>query len=252
MAALRGARAEGQRALQRYGGGAGPGAGLLLWLLLAADGLFIAVHLWAAEARPGQRLLSIEADNGYPEVFQYLKFFWLALLTALLAWRTRAFGCLSWSGLFLYLLLDDLLRLHEDGGAALAEAWQLPALLGLRPKDLGELAVTAGAALVLLPAIALAWSRGGPGLRSLSRRLAPLLALLVLAGVGLDLLASALQPTGWPRLLLGILEDGGEMVVVSLMLAVAFGALQAVWILPPTGGSARLSASADHPGEPPA
>ena len=238
--------------MQRYGGGAGPGAGLLLWLLLAADGLFIAVHVWAAEARPSHRLLSIEADNGYPELFQYLKFFWLALLMALLAWRTRALGPLSWSGLFLYLLLDDLLRLHEDGGAALAEAWQLPAFLGLRAKDLGELAVTAAAALILLPAIALAWSRGGPVLRSLSRRLAWLLALLVLVGVGLDLLASAWHPTGWPRLLLGILEDGGEMVAASLMLAVTFGTLQAAWSPVPAGGSARLRACLDNPGEPPA
>jgi hypothetical protein len=245
-------RGEGRQTLQRYGGDAGPGAGLLLWLLLAADGLFIAVHVWAAEARPGHRLLSIEADNGYPELFQYLKFFWLALLMALLAWRTRAFGCLSWSALFLYLLLDDLLRLHEDGGAALAEAWELPALLGLRPKDLGELAVTGGAALVLLPAIALAWRSGGPVLRNLLRRLAWLLALLVLVGVGLDLLASAWHPTGWARLLLGLLEDGGEMVVASLMLAVAFGALQAAWIPAPAGGSAKLSASAGILGEPPA
>jgi len=210
--------------VQGNGGGAGPGAGLLLWLLLAADGVFVAVHLWAAGARPGHRLLSLEADNSYPELFQYLKFFWLALLLTLLAWRTRALGYLAWAALFLYLLLDDLLRLHEDGGAALAEAWQLPAVLGLRAKDLGELAVSAAAALVLLPAIALASYRGGAALRGLSRRLALPLVLLGLAGVGLDLLATALQLVGLPRLLLGTLEDGGEMVIASLMLAAAFGA----------------------------
>jgi hypothetical protein len=204
--------------------GAGHAAGLLLGLLLAADAVFIALHLWAAEARPAHRLLSIEADNSYPEVFQYLKFLWLALLLALLAWRNRALGYLPWGALFLYLLLDDVLRLHEDGGAALSDAWQLPALLGLRSKDLGELAVSALAALALLPPIALAWRRGDAGLRCLSRRLALLLGLLVLVGIGLDLLATALRPVGLPRLLLGTLEDGGEMVVASLMLAAGFAA----------------------------
>lgn len=197
----------------------------LLLLLLAADALFVAVHVWGSLAHPDWRLLSIEADNGYGELFQYLKFLWLALLLARLAWRRRAVGYLAWSLLFAYLLLDDMLRLHEDLGAALAEDLGLRPWLGLRAKDLGELAVTAIAALLLLAPLSLAWLRGGAAFRALSRSLARRLLLLAGFGVLLDLLASALHPVGGWRLLLGTLEDGGEMVAASLLLARAFAEL---------------------------
>lgn len=209
-----------QQPAQRARTRAGP-ARLLLWLLLSTDAVFVLLHLWAAVERPGWVLFSIAADNGYGEVFQYLKFFWAALL---LGWLTPrlGWGCAAWALLFAWLLADDLLALHESLGGRLAEAWDLPAPVGLRAKDLGELLISAAAGAVLLPPIALAWDRGAPAARRLGRDLVVLLLLLVCFGVGLDLLNSALQAEGWLRVALGTLEDGGEMLVASLMLARVF------------------------------
>lgn len=232
------------------GSGGSAEAGLLLALLLAADGVFVALHLWAADARPEYRLLSIAADNSYAELFQYLKFFWLTLLMLRLSWQARDPGFLPLGTLFLYLLLDDLLRLHEDGGAGLASAWNLPALADLRPKDLGELAVSAAAGLILLPAIGLAYRWGGVALRVLTRRLTLLLALLAIAGIGLDLLTAAWRPSGLPALLLGLLEDGGEMLIASLMLATGFAAVTQGGAPVSPDGSARLPLRAPVQGEP--
>ena len=85
--------------------------------------------------------------------------------------------------------------------------------------------LAAVAALLLLAPLSLAWLRGGAAFRALSRSLARRLLLLAGFGVLLDLLASALHPVGGWRLLLGTLEDGGEMVAASLLLARAFAEL---------------------------
>lgn len=66
-------------------------ATLFFFALLAGDLAFLGLHVFNHFfISPGNLLLDIEQDNGYAEVYQYLKFFWIILMLSQLAWARRA------------------------------------------------------------------------------------------------------------------------------------------------------------------
>lgn len=206
--------------------------------LLAVDLALIAAHLlalaWPARLPPAR--WSVEADGGVAESFQYLKWALLSLAFAAAAWKQRSVGYLPWALLFAYLLLDDTLQLHERAGGAFAGRVDMPWLHHLRPRDIGELLATCAVAAVLLPPIAAAWRFGGAAVRRASLDMLMLLALLAAFGVVLDAVHSALLQRPALAALLGTLEDGGEMLVASLMLAYGL----ALWRQAPRPGYADM------------
>jgi phosphoglycerate dehydrogenase-like enzyme len=83
------------------------------------------------------------------------------------------------------------------------------------------LLVTGVAASVLLGVIAVAYlSTRSEDLRAVTHGLIALLLLLAVFGVGVDMLDIALP---WERIrkILTVVEDGGEMIVASMMVAYA-------------------------------
>jgi len=193
----------------------------LLLLLLAVDLVFIGVHL-VHELTPflGDRLYSLETDRGYAEMFQYVKTFWIALLLGALWWRTHERAYAAWMLLFVYLLCDDALQVHEHAGYAVAQSLGLSGAFGLRAQDLGELAISAAVGGTLLGAIVWLCVRGTRDVRNASLDLGLLLAALVFFGVFVDMLHIL---AGGPTALvaLGTLEDGGEMLAMSAACAYA-------------------------------
>lgn len=187
-----------------------------LLLLLAADAVFVAVHL-VHSLSPffNDRLYSIARDRSYAEIFQYVKTYWIVLLLAALVRRTRQSVYVAWMLLYTYLLFDDAFFIHEEGGAALAARLGYVGALGLRPEDLGELTVSATIGVVFLALILITYRRGGRDARNASADLALLVGLLVFFGVFVDMLHSSIEPA-WAKLALAIVEDGGEMVAMSL------------------------------------
>ena len=102
------------------------------------------LHRDSCAALPGHRWFagwhfSLESGNGLAAIYQYIKEVWLAGCLALAFLQTRATVFVGWTLLFAFLLLDDALELHERFGAIVAVAWNLPAIFGLRPADLGEI-----------------------------------------------------------------------------------------------------------------
>jgi hypothetical protein len=190
---------------------------LLLRLLVAADLVFIGVHV-VHVFTPYLRnpLNSLEQDRGYAEYFQYTKLYWLILLSAALAVRRRALIYLAWLAVFGYLLVDDAFSVHEQSGAALANSLELTPALGLRAADFGELLVMAIAASAMAALLALGYWRSAAAGRAPVRLLA-LLAGFAAAAVPVDMVHSVFRdaPLGD---VLAVIEDGGEMLVVSLML----------------------------------
>ncbi len=91
----------------------------------------------------------------------------------------------------------------------------------LRPTDYGELLVIAGVAGVLFLLVALAHRRADAPARADSRRLLLLLLLLGVFGVAFDLIHS-MAGAGTPAALAALVEDGGEMVMMSLIAAYCF------------------------------
>ena len=199
----------------------------LLLLLIAADLAFIFLHVIYVETSLLRgRPFSLEADNGLPEAYQYVKQFWLALSMAALFRRTRAIVYIGWMIVFAFLLLDDAFQFHEHFGQWLGARYSVPVAFGLRPDDIGELLFAGAIGGVTLLLIGFGYWRGDPQARIVSRDMAILVVLLAGLGVGVDVLHVI---TYFKAPLLGhlllIVEDGGEMLVVSIMAAYIFNVL---------------------------
>lgn len=200
-------------------------ASAFLILLLCGDIAFIAIHVANAVAKisgSGNEMFGIDTDGGYPEIYQYLKFFWLAFLLTRLATERREKSYLAWALLFTYLLLDDSLEIHESVGSLVAANLNFAPPFGLRLQDLGELAVSAISGIILLPLLVLAYKNGSAIFRRFSEDMAILFAILLVFGVGGDMLHSAIKLGREVGFILGTLEDGGEMLAVSLILWYVF------------------------------
>lgn len=204
-------------------GNRGPGAHTLyfLSLLLAADALFILVHI--ANENAGlisNRNFALDRDRGYAEIYQYVKLYWIVITLAALWWRTRAPVYVGWIGAFGYLLLDDALQVHERGGEIVAARWGYGETLGLRDVDFGELTVTAAAGAVLVALLAVGYWRSSRDARAASKDFVVLVVALAFFGVAFDMLHQIVGDNGLGALFV-IAEDGGEMLVVSVACAYA-------------------------------
>lgn len=196
----------------------------LLVLLVVVDFMFIAVHAlhaWSPWLAGGH--FSMESDNGLASIYQYIKQIWLAGCLGLAFVQTRSKVFVGWTLLFAFLLLDDALELHERFGVLISASWNLPAVFGMRPADLGEVIVAAGIGCAALALVAITFRRGGSDARQLSADLMCLLAALALFGVFFDMLHTITYFNA-PSLaqFFALVEDGGEMLVVSVITAYVF------------------------------
>jgi hypothetical protein len=194
---------------------------LFLLLLVCGDLVYMAIHVGGLIV-PGMRgaHYSIETDGGLAEFYQYMKQLWLALSLAIAFRHRRHLVLLAWSGFFGFLMLDDALQLHERGGLWLGRHFGLPAVAGLRPDDLGELIVAGAVGASLLLILALAWWRDREPTWRLSRELLILTVALGICGVVLDsfhVIAYFRAPA--IAELLAFAEDGGELLIVSVLAA---------------------------------
>lgn len=199
------------------------GATLLLACLICGDLAFVVLHyLNGLTPVFDNPLLSLERDRGFPEMYQYMKFFWIIIILIFVSFRYAAVHYASWALVFAYLLLDDSLEIHETVGRYVAANTSLVPALGLRIEDYGELAVTAAVGIVLFLPLVWAYWKGSRIFRKVSHDFALLILLLVFFGVVVDM-ARIVFTTGWRgTFILGVTEEGGEMMSVSVMLAYAF------------------------------
>ena len=197
-------------------------ASLLLLLLFSADFVFIAVHC-IQELTPliNDKLYSIGRDRGFSEIFQYIKWFWIIVLFTYLTISRRSFSYVAWGVTFLYLLCDDSLGIHEKVGRLITGNLGFEPPFGLYPRDLGELAVSVVAGMTLTPLLIWAYLRGSQAFKNMSRDMLLLILLLAFFGVAVDTVHSIVRGIGlgWKvEFILGLIEDGGEMLIASLML----------------------------------
>lgn len=202
----------------------------VLITLLLIDVLFIGLYvvrdfLLDAGANVGflesDRWL-IERDRGFPELFQYLKTVFAAALLFGLAVRYRSAVYAAWGLVFAYIFFDDTFRLHETVGLALGTEFEPPNVLGITSISYLEALPWGIVGLVALGLVAYGKLRNHTG-RLLSRQLVGLFTLLFLFAGVVD--AAHIYVEGLsarPSYLLGavtVLEDGGEMVVLSVIAA---------------------------------
>jgi hypothetical protein len=189
----------------------------LLALLLSVDLALILIHVLYMTGVIVTRLYSIENDQGYAEFYQAIKQGWLALLMLLYARRSANFRYLVWSAIFFYVLLDDFLMVHERVGEAIVNTWQFEDQFGLRGQDFGELLVIGLAGLVLLPLLARSLYSGNQRFRQDSLLL--IAGFVIYAGfaIGVDIVHIFFLETSLSSFF-GLLEDGGELMVITFLL----------------------------------
>lgn len=194
----------------------------LLTTLLIGDALFLLLHLllvFTPFISDGNFYLDV--DGGYGEWFQYLKFGSVIWLLATLIRRQRAPLYVHWLVLFAYFLLDDAFRIHERGGVWLAEVFGLPTFLSLRPQDIGELGVFFFTGLFFLTTLVLAYQLSDHSIRRFSQPLILALLGLLFFGVVVDMRPEMASRPFLHELLI-VVEDGSELIVVSIILWLVF------------------------------
>ena len=198
--------------------------------LLVADAVLIVLHgglglLSMASALAIPDILRIDRDWSLGEMLNYAKWLALAALSALLFRRQGQAIFLGVLILSLVALLDDSLQLHERFESA--EVFGFVPVLHL-PRGMGELTFMALEGLAIAGTLAYGWIKAP---RLVRRQVVPLLLLLGAAAfcaAPIDFLHLQAPPRSIVAGLLGILEDGGEMVFLSLAVGYAAGlALQA-------------------------
>ena len=164
---------------------------------------------------------SLATDRGAGELFQYGKEAVLIGAGVVLFRRSRQWLYLALAALVAGLLLDDAFQFHERAGEALARAWSLPGGDAVRPQDLGEIAALA---LWVGPVVALAglaYLRASAEARAHARAFGVGIALLAAFGVGVDLLHRTVAGVWGLDFALASLEEGGELAVMSVIVAAA-------------------------------
>jgi hypothetical protein len=191
---------------------------LLLWLFLSADLAYIILHiLYKATPFITSAYFSVKRDLGYSEFFQYMKFLWIIILLVYLVKRSKIWGYLAWAAVFLYFLADDAFQVHENVGRIIAGNLDFVPPFNLRLQDFGELAVYAIAGTILLLGITLSYWRGSKTFRGISIDILLLISILVFFGVVVDMAEIAADRGVFVKETLGLIDDGGEMIVTSVM-----------------------------------
>jgi hypothetical protein len=189
----------------------------LLGALIGGDLLFMVLHwLHVHTGILASERWSIARDRGFAEMFQYLKYLGIMLALAQLFRRTRLPVLMLWIGVFGFLLLDDSMRIHERFGLGMVAWAHIPDFGSLRGRDLGELIYAALGAVLLTPALVTAYVRSSPTARAISADLLLLLIALLIFAVGGDTIHRLLSSTTFDSMA-AIVEDGGEMLVLSLI-----------------------------------
>lgn len=204
-------------------------ANKLLILLISLDFIFFIIHyINALTPLLNNDMFSIGVDHSYAEIFQYIKYASVIIFLIFILRKTGTRAYLAWILVFLYLLVDDSIRLHDRFGSYIAWNFDFNPPFGLRLLDIGELLVSTCAALILIPSLIFAYMRGSSLFKKNSENLGVLFCMLVFFGIGMDMIHVAIIsriPEDLVRgfnSILGLLEDGGEMISASIILWYAY------------------------------
>lgn len=166
-------------------------------------------------------LWHLGSEGSVPEVFNYLKW---ALLAVVLAATSRRYAdplLAVLAALFLVVLLDDSLQLHERAGGMIAGFFGTDDNLA---QVTGEVAYWLATAAVFVVLIFFGWRASSPDIRRAVLPLAVLFGGVAMCGAGFDVLQALSRSGSLFSAALGILEDGGEMAFASAQLGYAVGA----------------------------
>jgi hypothetical protein len=194
---------------------------LVLVGLVVFDLMAIALHIYATVRQLDNFIYYIHLDHSYGEFYQYAKYVWIFLLIAFHAFENRSWRVAMWLPATAFFFVDDTLEVHERSGAWVREAFGLGPAFGLRAQDVGELAFLGAAGLLITVPLVLGWIGADRRTRAIYLGFAALVGVLAFFGIVVDGVHMAFLEYPLVRSVLSVLEDGGEMVAVTLMVVFA-------------------------------
>jgi hypothetical protein len=198
-------------------------ATVFLILLLCVDLAFFGMYFIAAIIGDikwvlQSNLFNIQRDRGYPEIYQYIKFFCVIILLFNLSLKNRSLHYIPWVLLFLYFLVDESIHIHERGGSFIKAFFNFTPPFGLRLQDYGELAITASLGTLLFLPLVWAYRKGSQIFRKISLDIGFLVLGLVFFGVVVDMIHEVVNFGYVIYFIMGFVEESGEMIAASLVL----------------------------------
>jgi hypothetical protein len=161
--------------------------------------------------------LFLLGDWSLSEILNYGKEFVLFTLALFLVRATKQPLFIAWGLLFIYLLADDLLGLHELFGFLFWQLFPTLDVAGIGSRNVGEFLFFALAGSVLLVFVWQAHRYSNAQSRTFTWWLLPWLGLLVLCGMVIDAIHIFFMEDPMSDFIFTLLEDGGETVVLSFM-----------------------------------
>jgi hypothetical protein len=151
---------------------------------------------------------------GYAEIFQYLKELLIFATLAYYAYRTKAIHFLFLGLLFMVILLDDMMMLHERLGWFFVDWLDIGDYAGVKRQDFAQIlsmSVLEGWVVCL---IGITFFRLPGSVKSAVFRLYVLIFLLIFFGVLTDFLHSIVNMHMRGA---DLIEDGGEMLIMGFI-----------------------------------
>lgn len=169
----------------------------------------------------------IGLDLSFSENFGFFK--WTAIMVFMLASFLKKPNATSVFifAVFAILLADDSKQLHEHAGRFLREGVFEQVIADPHAaQTIGELVYFAGQGVVVVALLWLAYRFGSPEQRLYVLRFSASIFGLIICGVGFDAIHSVFEgaPLSW---LLGLIEDGGEIIFASIACGYGFSYLLA-------------------------
>jgi hypothetical protein len=196
---------------------------------------------YGLDAWPRAPMFSLDSNAGLAQAFNSAQTLLLITLLLGLALRTREVLYLALGAVFVGVLLDDALALNQLLGAPLASALGLVDRPRLLAQSAAEMLVYGALALPVGALLGAGWLRASPPHRRAGAGFLALLALLAFFATVMDLVHLAFIKSFFgSRLVLELLEEGGEMVTLSaaLLLALALARHLPASAAPAAGGAA--------------
>lgn len=189
---------------------------LLLALLVAGDIFFVIMFGLLGFGIIHDEGFSLIHDRTYPEIYQYIKLFWVSLCFAYLLVTHRQILYALFLALSVYILFDDYFQIHEYSGVSLALKLHIPDALMVSSYDFGELIIFAAMGCIFLPLFAYCYRISSAAIKKQAVVLLGFLFALAFFAIAVDFL-HALHLPFTIRHSIGSVEDGGEMIVISGM-----------------------------------
>ncbi len=194
-------------------------------MILGIDIIFILLTL--IDIFPGLDFsnFAVQYENLFAEKFQYLKFIGIAIISLLLAIKSRSPNFLFFMLIPIYLFLDDSRRLHERFGTKIASFLNQSSrndtlISNLRSQDIGEILYMSLIAIVLLIIFLISWKLSDSCDKNFLKKILKLFIIFGFFALFVDAIHQLSK--GYMYILLSAIEDGGEMISISFIAAYFF------------------------------